>query len=166
MNKKKLIHRHSKTRRFLMKAHYDSVMGLRMPVTLTFAGLAVIGCYMTLISIALVCAMLYDIITGRYIPLQEALRLLAVYFPLLLASLTGDYILFRIICAYVRLPKGHLLNPLPPAVNEVLPEAEVLVRASIATDAAQKEILLRPAAATDETAPQTLLRAANGVPNP
>ena len=65
----------------------------------------------------------------------------------------------------VAAPLGTALNPVRPNVNEILPEAEVLVRASVATDAAQRETLLRPAAATDETAPQTLLRAANGKAN-
>ena len=79
--------------------------------------------------------------------------------PLLLTSLSGDYLLYRVIRVYIKLPKGHLLNPLPPEPNEILPESEILVRASAPADSAT---LLRAASGNQaDDAPAVLLRAVN-----
>ena len=53
--------------------------------------------------------------------------------------------------------KGKFFHPVPPERNEVLPDADVLVRASMPNNA---ETLLRAAASTPDAAPEILLRAA------
>ena len=57
--------------------------------------------------------------------------------------------------------RAAFTNPPPPEINEVLPESEVLVRAS---DGSASDFLLTPAFAPSDNAPETLLRAANAAP--
>ena len=131
----------------------------RVPITLAFVYFACAGCFMTVMSASLVFVMLYTIVTNRETPLLDSVGFLATYSLLLLASLMGDFILYRIIRAYAKLPKGHLLNPLPPEPNVILPESQVLVRASATADAAT---LLRAASGKQtDAAPAVLLRAVN-----
>lgn len=131
----------------------------RVPIILAFVYFAWAGCFMTAMSAFLVFVMFYAIITNRETTLLDSVGFLATYSLLLLASLTGDFILYRVIRAYVKLPKGHLLNPLPPEPNAILPESQVLVRASAPADAAT---LLRAASGNlTNDAPAVLLRAVN-----
>ena len=162
MNEKKPIRRHSRLRRVVMQIKYYSAKSLRSPIWLLFFGFTVFTVILTLFGCLGFFYLLLCLLMGEFASWSEALKDLARLALILACVLFGDYILYRLYDAYYALPQGHLLNPLPPAPNEILPEAEVLVRASSVSDAAQKETLLRPAAANADAEPQTLLRAANG----
>ena len=161
MDEKKPIRKHSGLRRFLMNAGYYSrkILGIRTRRGLT--GLVTMGIGVTLASCFCCLIWVYIFLTVPGLILHDIAKKILFALIIGVCSLSSAAILYRVRNIYDKLPQGHFLNPVRPNVNEILPEAEVLVRASIATDAAQKETLLRPAAATDETDPQTLLRAAN-----
>ena len=58
----------------------------------------------------------------------------------------------------VKAPQGTLLNPLPPKENTILPETELLLRASVADSGAQSTELLRPASDGATEPAEQLLR--------
>ena len=159
MNNPKPIRRHSKPRRVLMNAGYYTVKGLRVPVigilTLAFALFFLVF----IASLFCIMILIMEKVQGRY----ESGGFLNLTLPtcgiVALFFGGGAFVMGRIALETANAPVGTILNPTPPKVNEILPDTEVLVRASIASDAAQKETLLRPAAATADLEPQTLLRA-------
>ncbi len=138
MDEKKPIRRHSKPRYFLINAGYYGKRFLCFVIALFFVCLAlVIG----VLTLCLGC-LLGGVIGG-------ILEVLA-------SGITNLYRLYEV---YNNLAKGSFLDPLPPAPNEILPEAEILVRASTPANSAT---LLRAASGnpTDD-APAVLLRASN-----
>ena len=159
MQRRKHPRKHKITKYAGMWGDYYLGKMFRVPITLVFVYFGIGGGFITMIGVLALLRFSYLLWVGVRPTLNETASSCIGAVVLLCASLAGDYILYRIIRAYIKLPKGHLLNPLPPAPNEILPDAEVLVRASSMTNVAPSEILLRPAAATADTQPKTLLRA-------
>ena len=158
----KPIRRHSKTRRAIILTQYHSVRKLRD----LFAGLCIGVCLLTGLGFILcITTALISIAALRSNhPPPHMNETNGVIHIGVIAFVSGMSALLsaRIAIKIKQAPIGTSLNPLPPATNEILPEAEILVRASGASDAAQRGMLLRAAAATAEDAePQTLLRAAS-----
>ena len=77
----------------------------------------------------------------------------------ILELFTGDFSPRKLLKSLFVIPKGHVLNPERPDVDEVLSEREILVRASMPNNDAQKEILLRATVNAPDAAPEMLLRA-------
>ena len=138
---------------------YDLGITFRGLITIAFLWFGLVGCLMTLASTMWVISTIVGVFID-FGPDNRVSTASSLFFSgFFIASLIGDYILYRIIRIYSKLPKGHVLNPVRPDVEEVLPEKEVLVRASMPDNAAT---LLRASASSKEDAPQLLLRTSSG----
>ena len=162
MNNPKPIRKHSKSRRALMNAGYYTVKGLRLPVGLILVALASLATLPTLLCGLYAVGFWINYLRGN--PQghpSPGVAAISLSVPTLIL-LTAEYVLCRAISAYTNLPAGHFLNPLPPAPNGILPESQMLVRASAPADSAT---LLRAASGNQtDDAPTVLLRAVNSEP--
>ena len=159
MNRRKHPRKYSITKYAGKWGDYYVGKAFRVPIALAFVYFACLGCFMTLGSALAFLYALYCLLCGGDPNPRETAGAGVAFFVFLLASLTGDYILYRVVRAFIKLPQGHLLNPLPPEPNGILPESQILVRASAPADSAT---LLRAASGKEtDDAPAVLLRAVN-----
>ena len=162
MRKSKPIRRHSKPRRALMNTKYYGARGLRLPIKLMLGCFAIVCTLTNFSSVLCLIWWFVYLIMGQFGSMRNAATSGVFVFVFFFCSIICAYILHYYISTYTELPEGHLLNPVRPDLNEILPEAEILVRASSVSDAAQKETLLRSVVAKPDAEPETLLRASKG----
>jgi hypothetical protein len=144
------IRKYGTPARILAYVRYGIHQGVVLPVKIAMVSAAVIlGCITCIFGIGL--------LADLAVPLDMLLT-----WVLFLVCLSATAALLRLtVYMLVHVPKGHILNPMPPRENPLLPDKELLVRAADSTSAQPQE-LLRATQATCAAPPEELLRAGRG----
>ena len=166
MPENKPVRRYSSVRRAAMQIVYYTRQVMRLPMMLllgilgAIAGIFAFFCFLGFLVTVCGFVIALGSTSGRNGNVGTIVEWLVIEAFLFLISGGLAWICVNAAFDITTAPRGSLINPMLPEVNAVLPDAEVLVRASIASSAAQKDILLRPANAKPDVEPETLLRAA------
>src|SRR2546430_15406135 len=115
----KSIRRYGRPARVLEYVRYGIHQSVVVPVKVLLIGATVVcGCFTCILGIGL--------LEYLVVPLDMLLT-----WVLFMACLSATASLLRMtVHVLIHVPKGHVLNPLPPQENPLLPDAELLVRAA------------------------------------
>jgi hypothetical protein len=160
MDKGKDVRKYGKVTRSLRWGKYVLHLGALFPIR-TLAVVATVGGFLGAVLCALVTVLVLIAVFYGEVFYGEAMgiRFLFAGAVGLLLSIGIAYSGVKFLSMSLWGIKGTILRPLQPAENPILPDEELLVRAS-SMSAAQPAELLRAAAETTEEKPEELLRGA------
>ena len=155
----KPVHKYSRVRRAVTLGKYYATKSLRQPVKCLIYFWFVVAFLRTVVIALALFLYAMEVWHRKDFSFAHTYGTLLYALFLFFGCLLLDYKIHRIYTQLFKNPHSRFLNPVRPDVDNILPDADILVRASMPNLDAQKNVLLRASVKSSEDTPETLLRA-------